>query len=274
MIIDTGSSISTLQQGISRRNIDSPLKHFGVTGGRAENHGAATSYTSVRGTKFRSRVFSMLSPHGSGMDFLERTETQMNFESDKMYMTATSRAPQICVSAYEKRTALTVFSDSTGKHPQPRQHEGSDPNKRPSDDTCSKSCSREQDMARKNYRKHHGGTAVPTGGYRTIGHRKGRDKPKIGVQPTHIPIQGVLPARVLPRVGTNVRQSDPLLPKSARSGSGIRKNHTCVMLANFSDTPLTIPKAAVIGIAEQVAEDLVDRINPPDQPDTEQVTKT
>jgi len=33
------------------------------------------------------------------------------------------------------------------------------------------------------------------------------------------------------------------------------------MLANFSDTPLVIPKSTVLGVAEQVSEAFVDRVN-------------
>jgi hypothetical protein len=37
------------------------------------------------------------------------------------------------------------------------------------------------------------------------------------------------------------------------------------MLANFSDETLTIPKATILGIAEEVSEQEIDRINPKDQ---------
>jgi hypothetical protein len=35
-----------------------------------------------------------------------------------------------------------------------------------------------------------------------------------------------------------------------------------VMVANFSDKQLIIPKATVPGVAEEINEELVDRINP------------
>jgi len=34
------------------------------------------------------------------------------------------------------------------------------------------------------------------------------------------------------------------------------------MLANFSNEPLVVPKATVLGVAEEISESLVDRINP------------
>ena len=34
------------------------------------------------------------------------------------------------------------------------------------------------------------------------------------------------------------------------------------MLANFSNEPLVVPKATVLGVAEEIPESVVDRINP------------
>jgi len=34
-----------------------------------------------------------------------------------------------------------------------------------------------------------------------------------------------------------------------------------VMLANFSDQALTVPKSTVLGLAEEVSEPLIDKIN-------------
>jgi hypothetical protein len=40
------------------------------------------------------------------------------------------------------------------------------------------------------------------------------------------------------------------------------------MIANFSDEPLTVPKSTVLGIAEEMSEALVDKINPFGESDT------
>ena len=37
------------------------------------------------------------------------------------------------------------------------------------------------------------------------------------------------------------------------------------MLANFSHGTLTLPKSTVLGVAEEVSEELVDKINKPEQ---------
>jgi len=36
------------------------------------------------------------------------------------------------------------------------------------------------------------------------------------------------------------------------------------IIANFSDEQLSIPKATFLGVAEEITEELVDRINPRD----------
>jgi len=43
-----------------------------------------------------------------------------------------------------------------------------------------------------------------------------------------------------------------------------RNSQAMVMVANFSDEQLIIPKATVLGVAEEITEELVDRINPRD----------
>jgi hypothetical protein len=42
-----------------------------------------------------------------------------------------------------------------------------------------------------------------------------------------------------------------------------------VMIANFSVEELIVPKATVLGVAEEITEELVDRINPRDTPISE-----
>jgi hypothetical protein len=45
------------------------------------------------------------------------------------------------------------------------------------------------------------------------------------------------------------------------------------MLANFSHETLTLPKSTVLGVAEEVSEELVDRINKPEQTSLEPPTR-
>jgi len=85
--------------------------------------------------------------------------------------------------------------------------------------------------------------------------KKGQSFPSlVCVEPAHIPIHGVLPVRVITRVGLNETQPEHLK-------TPVPNSRTHVMLANCGDSPITIPKSTVLGIAEQVSETLVDRIN-------------
>jgi len=74
-----------------------------------------------------------------------------------------------------------------------------------------------------------------------------------------VPIQGIHPARVLTRVQarSSLQQTSPqgcIVCEAPRSCA-------YVMLTNFSDEALTVPKATVLGIAEEISESIVDKIN-------------
>jgi hypothetical protein len=45
------------------------------------------------------------------------------------------------------------------------------------------------------------------------------------------------------------------------------------MLTNFSHETLTLPKSTVLGVAEEVSEELVDRINKPEETSLESPTR-
>ena len=72
------------------------------------------------------------------------------------------------------------------------------------------------------------------------------------VETATIHLEGILPARVLSRVGTSVNEAS-------------QPGRALVMLANFSHETLTLPKSTVLGVAEEVSEELVDKINTPEQ---------
>ena len=85
--------------------------------------------------------------------------------------------------------------------------------------------------------------------------KKGQSFPTlVCVEPAHIPMHGILPARVITRVGLSITQPE-------HNKAPIPNSRTHVMLVNFGDSPITIPKSTVLGIAEQVSETLVNRIN-------------
>jgi len=80
------------------------------------------------------------------------------------------------------------------------------------------------------------------------------------VEPAIIPLEGILPARVLSRVGTSVHGTS-------------QPGRALGMLANFSHEILNLPKSTVLGVAEEFSEELVDRINKAEQTSLESPTR-
>ena len=78
------------------------------------------------------------------------------------------------------------------------------------------------------------------------------------VEPAHIPLKGILPARVITRVGLWTLKPSQLSTQTGRFKAQASDSRAYVMLANFSDTPLVILKFTVLGVAELVSEALVD----------------
>jgi len=74
-----------------------------------------------------------------------------------------------------------------------------------------------------------------------------------------VPIQGIHPARVL----TTVETRSSLQQTSPQGHIICEASHNCayVMLTNFSDEALTVPKANVLGVGEGISESIVDKIN-------------
>jgi hypothetical protein len=81
------------------------------------------------------------------------------------------------------------------------------------------------------------------------------------IEPATIPTQGILSVHALARVGLpeldSTQLTSPLEPKKTDASA----NNVYVMLSNFSQVKLNLPKATFLGLAEQVSETLVDQIN-------------
>ena len=87
-----------------------------------------------------------------------------------------------------------------------------------------------------------------------------------------IQIQGIFPARTLSRVKPRTRRSSQLTPPS--DGTITRSANTAyVMLANLSVEKLTVPKHTVLGIAQQVSEEMIDKIRVEEGSDIDRTTR-
>jgi hypothetical protein len=95
--------------------------------------------------------------------------------------------------------------------------------------------------------------------------------PLVCVEPAQIATEGIFSARALSRVEPGTKETSSVTSPGIRNV--IRVSNSCVLLmvANFSDESLTIPKKTILGVAEQIEEPLVNRINDEIKSDTSPV---
>jgi len=104
---------------------------------------------------------------------------------------------------------------------------------------------------------------MPPDSHGKAGDRERRKSPfsSMCVEPALIPIQGVLPARVLTRVET---VTPPISKVTSQTGCveiGQKVNRAHVIVANVNDEPLLVPNSTVTGVAEPVSENVVNLVN-------------
>jgi hypothetical protein len=92
------------------------------------------------------------------------------------------------------------------------------------------------------------------------------------IEPATIPIQGVLSALALTRVETREHDMTQLMSSPKQANTVASASSVYVMLTNFSQQELTLPKATVLGLPEKVSETLIDQINIEKPQDTESPT--
>ena len=89
--------------------------------------------------------------------------------------------------------------------------------------------------------------------------KRGKPPALVCVETAHVPIEDIFHVRAFTRVGA-ITHDDMTSPADY---SAVRSPDTCahVMLANFSSQSLTIAKATVLGVAEEMSESVIYRIN-------------
>ena len=76
------------------------------------------------------------------------------------------------------------------------------------------------------------------------------------MESAQIPIEGILPSRALSRVESKGHETSRVISQSNYSETGAPIRCAYVMLANFSNEPLVVPKTSVLGVAEEISESL------------------
>ena len=102
-------------------------------------------------------------------------------------------------------------------------------------------------------------------------HRKSNLQPLVCVEPAQIPIEGILSARGLSRVELRSNGSSQVTSRDSCDTVRTPDNRALVMVANFSKEEMIIPKATVLGVAEEIAEELVKKINAENKPKSDLV---
>jgi hypothetical protein len=93
------------------------------------------------------------------------------------------------------------------------------------------------------------------------------------IETATVPIQRIIVARTLSRVGHIERNAEQLISQPTQAKTVSSALSVQVMLANYSREELTLPKATVLGVAEEISEQLVDAINVENITNTDSSTK-
>jgi hypothetical protein len=198
-----------------------------------------------------------------GTDFL-KVGAIINLECDKMSLTDIGKAPRADGTTLDRGTAFTIFLEGKEGHsPQPirREVQGTDkqvPAENPRE-RISSSARTWLVRARENI------TMAPRSQHVVIGKIESEKTkelhPLVCVEPAHIAIEGILPARVLTRVGCGTGEKPPMTSQTDQMVTKLPDTSAYVMLTNFSEQTMTVPKSTVRGIVEEVSEPLVEKFN-------------
>jgi len=132
LIIDTGSSVSILQPGVSRRDVRvTVMKPYGVTGEALDIKGQQLVSFVLGGRKFTHIFLVCPLPTDKdglfGTDFLERAGADINFDLGELSLVGINKAPYVCDNISMKHAALTVFPSDTAEKVKPPQTSKEEP---------------------------------------------------------------------------------------------------------------------------------------------------
>ena len=188
-----------------------------------------------------------------GLDFMKKTGANLDIGNGKISPAGISKGQKLVRSSPARQAALTVFTlEKEGHSPPPRQQVVKEKDGKVSESTSSWLIKSVEGMIIEPRCRQ-----IIMGKLDTA---KGESLPPVVcVEPPMVPIQGIHPARVLTRVQarSSLQQTSP----QGRIVCEAPRSCAYVMLTNFSDEALTVPKATVLGIAEEISESIVDKIN-------------
>ena len=273
LILDTGSTISILQPSISRRKVQtSRAEPFGATGDILDITGQQSVLFRLGECSFKHTFLVCPLPTEAaaliGADLITNIRAVLDFDRDMMLWSAGQPQPRKGKALTTMRRALTVFSKGqNGRSPKLNTLEDRRTDKQP---PSSPDKEAQRDEARVWFvTATHNFTIEPRcrqiiDGRVEFGDLQ--DPPTlVCIEPACIPIEGILAARGLTRVQPKTPDLSRDTSLASRAADALRPGCAHVMVANFSDEALTVPKATVFGVSEEVSESLVGQINQIDE---------
>ena len=237
---------------MSRRDVsETAMKPYGVTGEALDIKGQQLVSFVLGGRKFSHTFLVCPLPTDKdglfGTDFLERTVSDINFDIGQLALDGINQAPYECDNISTRHAALTVFPSDARAKEKPLQA-GKEETKA-SRPKLNSHASNESTQYSRSW-------LVKTTQEVTIAPRcrhvvtakldlgKGKESPSlVCFEPAAIPIQGIISARALTKVGRRERNSTQLTSPPEQAKFVASSNNVYVMVANFSQEKLTLPKA-------------------------------
>jgi hypothetical protein len=258
LILDTGSNISILQPEVSRSDVRcTSIKPYGVTGETLEIRGQQAVSFKLDRHEFKHQFYVCSLPTNAdgliGLDFMTKTGVNLDIGKGNISLTGVVKEPKLVSSSPSRQAALTIFTpEKEGHSSSPRKQVEKEEDGKVNGSTSSWLIKSIEDTV-----------IEPRCRQIVLGKldaNKGENRPSVVcVEPAMVPIHGIHPARVLTRV--QARPSRQLPSPQGRIVCEAARNCACVMVTNFSDEALTVPKATVLGVAEEMSESVVDKIN-------------
>ena len=268
LIIDTGSSVSILQPRVSNRKVKvTSMKPYGVTGEALDVKGRQFVSFELGGRVYKHTFLVCPLPTETagllGTDFMEEAGAVIDFKGSKMSFSDTGKASRAHSDPSTERTALTIFlRGKDGHSPQLEKKVAWQ-----TDEQLPASPHREK-IAPQNriwLVKAKENITLPPRCSKIVAEKLEIGKkqtlpPLVCMEPAQIHVEGIFPARTPTRFGTSAH---PTFQVTSQRGHAVSELSNCayVMLANFSEVELIVPKATKLGVAEEVSELLVDKIN-------------
>lgn len=256
LILDTGSSVSILQPGISRREVQtSTARPSGATGGVLHIRGQQTvSFRLGKGSFERTFLVCSLPTKAAGLvgvDFMSDIRAVLDFEGDTMTWSREQPKPRRGKVLTTTQRALTIFSKGQDRR-SPKLETSRD---RQTDKQLPSNPDEEAEgdgtrlwlvSATRNF------TIEPRcrqiiDGRVDVGNLQ--DPPAlVCIEPACIPVEGILATRGLTRVQLKTPDLCRETSLASRSADALRSRCADVMVANFSEEALTISQATVFDL--------------------------